>query len=427
MRSSINWKWALCAAALLVWAAGCEGTEGPAGATGPAGPAGADGADGADGEDGADGVMGSNGADGQDGEDGEDGEDGADYEQLGYVGMDECEACHEEQFNQVIRSGHPYKLTTTYGLPPDQRPEFPGVNAVNPPDGYDWADVSYVIGGATWKQRFIDNDGFIITSGAAENLVQYNIADGSWATYHTQDEPGTKPYTCGVCHNTAYSPDGNQDGLPGMIGTWAENGVTCEECHGPGGNHLVDPYLVDMRIDRDSESCGACHIRGSASAIPASNGFTRHHEQWNEIAATKHRALDCVDCHNPHQSAVYTDPDWNPNGSIISACTDCHFQEATVMNTVGMLTLDCIDCHMPKIAKSAIGNLDNFIGDVAGHLFAINTDPAAEQFYNSGGNTSPFLTLDYACRHCHKTDGSGPGFVKTDDELAASALGFHTP
>ena len=367
--------------------------------------------------------------DGADGADGTDGADGANYEQLGYTGMESCAECHEAQYEAIIRSGHPYKLTKTDGMPPDMRPEFPGEFPANPPDGYTWADVSYTIGGAAWKVRFIDLDGYIITSGLTEPYlaVQYNTANGSWVNYHAGEDQGTKPYDCGVCHTTAYSPDGNQDGLPGMIGTWSEPGITCEECHGPGGNHLENPYLVDMPIDRDSESCGGCHIRGSSSVIPASGGFTKHHEQWNEMSTSKHRALDCVDCHDPHGSAIYTDPDWNPDRGIISQCEDCHFQEAANMDTTLMLSLECTSCHMPPSAKSAVGNLANFTGDVAGHLFAINTDPDAEQFYNDGANTSPFLTLDYACRHCHTPDGSGPGLVKTDEELAQSANGFHDP
>jgi long-chain acyl-CoA synthetase len=29
-------------------------------------------------------------------------------------------------------------------------------------------------------------------------------------------------FTCGACHTTGYVPDGNQDGLPGLVGKWAE-------------------------------------------------------------------------------------------------------------------------------------------------------------------------------------------------------------
>ena len=185
--------------------------------------------------------------------------------------------------------------------------------------------------------------------------------------------------------------------------------------------------LMPMDIDRDSEACGACHIRGSSSSIPASSGFTKHHEQWNEISTSKHRALDCVDCHNPHQSAVYADVDWNPNKGIISSCEDCHWQEASVANSAAMGNLDCEACHMPPIAKSAIGDAANFTGDVAGHLFSINPDAAAPQFSDDGSTTMPYLTLNYACRYCHKPDGSGAfAGVKTDAELEASAAGYHT-
>jgi len=354
-----------------------------------------------------------------------DGEDGEDFSYLGYVGMEECAVCHEAEYEKVTRGGHPYKLQKTNNLEPVAPVNYPGQYAPNPPTGYDWADVSYVIGGAAWKQRFIDNDGFVITSGATEpyNPVQWNLADGSWVNYHAGEDPGTKPYNCGPCHTTAYSPDGNQDGMPGMIGTWAAPGITCEECHGPGGNHLEDPYLVDMRIDRDSESCGACHIRGSASEIPAKSGFTKHHEQWNELSASKHRALDCIDCHDPHGSAVYVDVTWNPNKGIISSCENCHFQEAAYADTAAMGSLECTDCHMPKSSKSAIGDLSVFTGDITGHLFAINTDATAEQFYDSGTKTSPYLTLDYACRHCHSSGGIA--LEKTDAELEASAVGYH--
>ena len=411
---------ALAGALVLTAAGGClEGPMGPEGATGPDGPAGAQGVAGDAGED---------GEDGQDGEDGPGGEDGQDYTALGYVGMDTCGGCHEEQYEQVIRSGHPYKLTYVGGAAPAPPPEFAGTFPNAPPSGFSWADISYTIGGWGWKVRFMDLDGYIVTSGATEpyTAVQYNIANGSWSNYHAGEDPGTKPYDCGPCHTTGYSPEGNQGGLPGIVGTWTEEGVTCEACHGPGGNHIQNPDIVLMRVDRDSEACGECHIRGDARVIPASGGFTRHHEQWNEMANSKHRALDCVDCHDPHQSAVYSDATWNPYKGIRVDCASCHFAQAANVNTVAMAGFDCVECHMPQGAKSALGDVATFTGDVSSHLFAINTDATAPQFYDDGGSTftSPYLTLDYACRRCH---GAGLGFVKTDAELEAAAVGYHTP
>ena len=96
-----------------------------------------------------------------------------------------------------------------------------------------------------------------------------------------------RPYNCGSCHTTGYNPEGNQDGLPGLIGTWAEAGIQCEACHGPGGNHVNDPLLVSMEIDRDSELCGKCHRRGDVTEIDASGGFIRHHEQYEELFESK--------------------------------------------------------------------------------------------------------------------------------------------
>ena len=84
--------------------------------------------------------------------------------------------------------------------------------------------------GITGRARFIDKEGFIIT-GDAEATTQYNFAndvvgnDPEWVAYHAGEE---KPYDCGTCHTTGYSPEGNQDGLPGLIGTWAEDGIGCE-------------------------------------------------------------------------------------------------------------------------------------------------------------------------------------------------------
>ena len=68
-----------------------------------------------------------------------------------------------------------------------------------------------------------------------------------------------KPYNCGTCHTTGYNPEGNQDGLPGLIGTWTEPGIMCEECHGPGSLHSDNPRGVAMKLNRDAAECGDCH------------------------------------------------------------------------------------------------------------------------------------------------------------------------
>lgn len=162
-----------------------------------------------------------------------------------------------------------------------------------------------MIGGARWKARFIDKQGYIITrTGASKDKPgqnQYNLATGRWVDYH----PGEiKPYTCGECHTTAYSKQGHQDGMPGIVGTWAFPGITCEECHGPGAAHARGPSKANIKVDRSPAACGKCHIRGKKEKIPARKGFIRHHEQYNDYLDGPHVGkLACSTCHNPHKRA----------------------------------------------------------------------------------------------------------------------------
>jgi hypothetical protein len=385
---------------LTLLLAACSASQGPEGPVGPAGPPGPEGEPGPAGEP-------------------------ASASQT-YVGTDQCGSCHEDQYATFVLSGHPYKLTR---IENGQPPVFPyddvtgGVQ--DPPDGYTWDDVSYVIGGYGWKARFIDQDGFIIT-GDENAATQYNFAneevdsDAGWVPYHAGEE---KPYDCGACHTTGYTPDGHQGGLEGIIGSWAFPGIQCEECHGPGSRHAADPYGVSMIVDRDNQACGNCHTRGDKALIEASGGFVRHHEQYDELYNSKQFAISCIACHDPHASVVYAVEDLNPNQGIRQSCETCHWR-SEFQNNNKHLGVYCTDCHMPPMGKSAVGDLDTFTGDIKSHQFAINTDPDAPQFNEDGDLAMPYITLNYACLQCH----NGQKATEKDTEtLVDMATGYHTP
>ncbi len=386
----------ILASASLLIACSVEVVEGPIGPAGPAGPQGPAGPPGDDAS-----------------------------VRLAYVGSEKCGQCHEEQYSKFVLSGHPYKLTRVEG----EAPEFPYDNVTggvqSPPEGYTWADVSYVIGGFGWKARFIDQNGYIIT-GDADATTQWNFEneqarlDAGWAPYHAGEQ---KPYDCGSCHTTGYSPQGHQNDMEGMIGTWALDGIQCEACHGPGNLHSSDPYGHLMVLDRSNQLCGDCHVRGNPALVDASGGFVKHHEQYEELYNSKHFALQCIACHDPHASSIYADAQVNPDMGIRQTCDTCHWQQ-TYQNSDRHFALECTDCHMPPTGKSAQANLELYIGDINSHLFSINPDPNAPQFNEDGSLSMPYLTLEYACGSCHNDEYAT---VKSIEQLAERAKGYHTP
>ncbi len=332
-----------------------------------------------------------------------------------YSGSAACQSCHSAEYASFVKTGHPYKLNDAAAVEAGGYYPFSTVD-VSPTIPGGWSNVSLVIGGFWWKARFIDNDGRIYTGPER----QYNIATGGFVKYET-DTLGLKDYTCGTCHTTGYKALGNQDGKPGLIGTWEYKGVQCEECHGAGGEHVQNPYGVNMTVDRSNEACGRCHSRGAVYKIPASSGFVKHHEQWNEMFTTKHSALQCVSCHDPHVGLHPLNPE--RASAIRIQCENCHYKEAegyansTIQHAGASPAITCISCHMPYAAKSAIGNLTTFTGDIHSHQWRINPDTTAQMFTTDQKYANGYLTLNYSCKPCHPS--------KSLTQLALSVPDLH--
>lgn len=384
----------------------CQSPPGPQGPPGPEGPQGLPGPEGADGEPGPPGPP---------------GQDGVSYQPPSYVGADACAECHQEISDIFMMSGHPHMLTQVEN---GQPPEYPFTDIPGLPEGYSWDDISYVIGGYNWKARFIDQDGFIIT-GDGDATTQYNFYNpdldlgDEWVAFHPGEEVS---YDCGMCHTTGYSPQGSQDGLPGLIGTWSETGIQCEECHGPGGQHVQHPASSEMRVDRDAAACGDCHFRGVAESVDASSGLISHHERYEELFQGKHAIIDCVVCHDPHLGVIQLREAEAPQ-TVRIECENCHFNESQNF-TIELHTRECIECHMPRVTMNAVGDPEIFTGDKRTHLVAIDPNQI-EQFNEDGTESFSQLGLNFACRHCHVEGGRAS--PKSDEELIEAATGIHEP
>ncbi len=359
----------------------------------------------------------------------------------GYVTSSTCEDCHQTYYDQVFASSHPYKISKVVG---DVAPTYPFSSVPSPPVGYDWSEITYVIGGYGWKARFMDKDGYILTTGfngvpdAQYNIPRADLGLGSgWTTYHSTDT-APKPYDCGTCHTTGwqtFADNGgvNQDGLIGISGTWEEPGVGCEQCHEPGVDHVVSQLAADITVDKTADQCGTCHTRDAAKRVLTSGGYVRHHEQHDELLAggPGMSALDCNDCHEPHIGTRYGHA---AAGGIRAAasCESCH----TGQTNSHVVDVDCETCHLPRATKSARA-VNTFVGDVRTHMFqikaaAVGKDDPTEGMWvvDTDGKeiARGFVTLDMVCYQCHDDPISKEGgglSEQTLAELSVRATGIH--
>ncbi len=224
-----------------------------------------------------------------------------------------CANCHNSVraslgyniWTEYNKSGHPYKLNAIVGGTP---PTFPAntTPGVKLPPNTSWNDFVYMIGGYGWKARFVKPDGLVYTVG---DSAQYNMENDSWSPYN-KGQVVKYNQGCFKCHTTGGTTTGSWNGVSAdSLGTFSQPGIRCEGCHGAGSAHQASPGSVKPPNQGDTLKitvCGDCHSRGGlTNAIPVSGGYIRHHEQLNEMRASKHgdgqgAELTCASCHDAH-------------------------------------------------------------------------------------------------------------------------------
>ncbi len=154
-----------------------------------------------------------------------------------YAGSAACKGCHSGKHADWLTSGHPYKIQKLDG---NQGPVYPAYTAekvvgsqVNytlkpgvpqPPKGYTWDQVGFVIGGFHSNARFMDKEGYRIFGDS----TQYNLITDKWVPYEgTAPGKGSYSYGCYKCHTTGASATKTPefDAYPGIEGSWVEGGI----------------------------------------------------------------------------------------------------------------------------------------------------------------------------------------------------------
>ncbi|MEK6642463.1 MAG: hypothetical protein AABZ08_01025 [Planctomycetota bacterium] len=217
---------------------------------------------------------------------------------------------------------------------------------------------------------------------------------------------------CSACHPA----------IADQVALHAHSAISCEDCHGPGSNHLPNPYARANFVDlTGAQSCGNCHGKppdADAGDIRARDGFIDQMQQWVELRASGgHASFLCGYCHDPHASTLND----RPNG-LRNECTACHGDQNMALHKGIVFTrgdyvepLTCESCHMPfavlasaPAAPDVVGPLAH-IGDKRAHIFRISdvqadfnaflSDDKSKVKLDSEGRAA--MTADMVCLRCH--------------------------
>jgi tetratricopeptide (TPR) repeat protein len=224
---------------------------------------------------------------------------------------------------------------------------------------------------------------------------------------HGPDLTRTATTRCVECHNTWLAH------VPGTENEYhreeAVFGVTCENCHGPGRDHVAHhrrhpggaahaiTHPGTLSRDRLMDVCGQCHsnalrARGPAFSFRPGDAVEAHFRtlaaegRENDHVANQVKylrqskcyqhsdTLTCVTCHDPHKPA--------DSARVAGACSKCHTpadcgERKRLPAGAGN---DCVGCHMPRYPRVAVNfhtAADRYVMPVRPHEHRIAVYPAA--------------------------------------------------
>lgn len=370
-----------------------------------------------------------------------------------YVGSVGCRDCHEDFYELWATSYHglamqPY--TPEFARAHlDPQPEAltigdyryraeiedePGRVIEHGPQGEKNYSIVHVLGG-----KYIYYFLTLLERGRLQTLpVAFDVRRREWidtagsALRHFPDRvdealPWTHPqYTfntsCFSCHvsqlSTNYDPDSDT-----YHTIWAEPGINCETCHGPGGEHdrvfreaeaagLPPPSDLkiintrDFTVEQTNDLCAVCHAKAgpiTTSFMPGDRFFdhadlvTLEHPDfypdgrdlgenytftlWRMSPCVKSGQLDCMHCHT--SSGRYRFHGERAN----EACLPCHAERVATVEEHSRHPANtesgrCISCHMPMTEFARMSRSDHSM---------LPPTPAATIAYQSPN----------ACNLCH--------------------------
>jgi predicted CXXCH cytochrome family protein len=350
-----------------------------------------------------------------------------------YVGSSACRRCHLATYERWAKT-----RMANVVRDPKQHPDavLPDFSKTDPLLTFKLDDVAFVYG-SKWKQRYFTRAG----NDYYPLPAQWDVTHRVWRPYFVQ--PNTDWWVrfypadnmkrptgplCDGCHSVNY------DVKTKAVTEW---NVGCERCHGPGGDHVRQPSVVNIlnpaRLDfvRANDTCIQCHSQGQPLANPidgqyydwpvgfhqglrlkdfwrleehtlGETSFThfadgtahKNRMQGNDFVQSLmyRRGVACFSCHDVHG----TSHDADLIKPARDLCLTCHapgspngpraatFEQHT-HHAPGSPGSQCIACHMPKIEQT-IGDVN-----VRSHTFRFISPSDSER-----------LHVPNPCVDCHK-------------------------
>ena len=190
-----------------------------------------------------------------------------------YMGASVCQTCHSDAASSWRATAHAHFIQRVN----DDTPILGDLTdaqalTITWPDGerrpITREDITYVLGGR-YVQRYISvREGEDGAEAYYVLPVQWNIPqeeghEGTWTPYHADDWTAPERdwrVACAGCHVTGLTAEMVAEGW--TVDRRIELGISCESCHGPGGDHIRRPAENAVVVSPDAQICGQCHIQG---------------------------------------------------------------------------------------------------------------------------------------------------------------------
>ena len=191
---------------------------------------------------------------------------------------------------------------------------------------------------------------------------------------------------CLACHTTGFNP---------LDGTFVQEGVSCESCHGP---MVIGHPQYSMTVKADATLCATCHKNTT--------------DEWQ---ASPHAAagIQCESCHDPHSQSAKAE-------TITELCTNCHKDsESFTHGTHAQAGLECSNCHMYSAPRttSPIGGLI-----ATGHTFSVGSEACIGCHQDTVHSRDEIVKLTGEIQKVDTTDISAMEKHITDQEEEIASL-----